>query len=97
MLGSPGSKPWTTSKLPCWSARWRFARTPTGTPEARPARHRHGRADRDHVGVLAARERSPAGDQVRRAGGRSQHGDRVAERSQLLRDPGDVLVDIVRL
>ncbi len=65
--------------------------------EARPARHRHGRADRDHVGVLAARERTPAGDQVRRAGGGGQHGDRVAERSQLLGDPGDVLVDIVRL
>ena len=65
--------------------------------EARPARHRQGRADRDHVGVLAARERSPAGDQVRRAGGRSEHGDRVPERSQLLRDPGDVLVDVVRL
>ena len=65
--------------------------------EARPAGHGHCRADCDHVGLLAARERSPAGDQVRRAGGRSEHRDRVAERSQLLGDPGDVLVDIVRL
>src|SRR5207248_6955064 len=31
-LGSPGSKPWTTSKRPSASASERFARAPTGTP-----------------------------------------------------------------
>src|SRR5436305_4852954 len=31
-LGSPGSKPWTTSNRPSASAIERFARTPTGTP-----------------------------------------------------------------
>ena len=36
--------------------------------QRRPARHRHRRTDRDHVGALAARERSSAGDQVCRAG-----------------------------
>jgi hypothetical protein len=65
--------------------------------EARPAGHGHGCADRDHVGVLAACERSPSREQVRRAGGRSEHRDRVPECSQLLRDPGDMLVDIVWL
>ena len=37
------------------------------------------------------------GDQVGRAPGRGQDRDGVAERAQLLRYPGDVLVDIVRL
>jgi hypothetical protein len=36
-------------------------------------------------------------DQVCGVPGRGQDGDRVAERAQLSCDPGDVLVDIVRL
>ena len=42
-------------------------------------------------------ERAAAGEQVGRAARRSEHGDRVPERPQLPRDPGDVLVDVVRL
>jgi hypothetical protein len=36
-------------------------------------------------------------DQVRRVPGGGQDGDGMAERAQRFRDPGDVLVDIVRL
>ena len=68
-----------------------------GDAQRRSARDGHGCADGDHVGGLAPRQCAPAGDQVRRAGGGSEHGDRVAERSQLLRDPSDMLVDVMRL
>ena len=68
-----------------------------GDAQRRTARDGHGRADGDHVGGLAPSQRAPAGDQVRRARRRGEHGDRMAECSQLLRDPSDMLVDIVRL
>ena len=97
MLGRPGSKPWTTSKLPLLQREVQVRAHADRDAEARAAGDGHGRADRNHVGVLAARERTMPGDQVRRAPGGGQDGDRVAERAQLLRDPGDVLVDIVRL
>ena len=95
MLGSPGSKPWTTSKRPCWSARRRFARTPTGTPRLERRGHGHGRPDRDRVGAVAACERATSGREVGRPARRSEHGDRVPQRAQLLRDAGDMLVDVV--
>ena len=95
MLGSPGSKPWTTSKLPCSSASRRFARTPTGTP--RLERREIGTAVPIAivVGAVAARQRAAAGGEIGRPSGRGEHGDRVAQRAQLLRDAGDMLVDVV--
>ena len=66
MLGSPGSKPWTTSK-PALLEREAQVRADTdGDAEARAARHGNGGADRDRVGALAARERATPRRQVGR-------------------------------
>ena len=64
----------------------------------RAARDRDGRPDGDHV----ARRRvpvddAPAGEQVGGARRGREHGHRVPERAQSGRDPGDVLVHVVRL
>ena len=65
-----------------------------GWTGATRARLRRSRSRRRRSPRASARR--PA-DQVGRRAGRSEHGDRVPERAQLLRDPGDVLVDVVRL
>ena len=65
--------------------------------EARAPGDRHRRPDRDHLRSLAAVQGAAAGEQVGRAARRREHGDRVPERPQLPRDPGHVLVDVVRL
>ena len=97
MLGSPGSKPWTTSKPPCWSARCRFARTPTGTP----------RLDRRDTGTAApiaitsaSSPRASARRPAIRSAVRAEGASTVTEWPSALSsfgDPGDVLVDVVRL
>ena len=65
--------------------------------EARAARHRHGGAEGDQLGIGAACKRAPAGGEVAGAVRRRQHGDGVTARTQLACQPGDVLVDVVRL
>ena len=92
----PGSKPCTTSYSPRASASERLARTPTGTPIR--LRRETGTAGPSAISSCAAavEQRAAAGDQVGRARRRREHGDVVAEAAQLLRDPGHVLVDVVR-
>ncbi len=68
-----------------------------GDAELRPARHRHRRAHGEHVGLLAAQQRAPPGQQVGRPGGRRDHRHLVAARPQGTRDACDVVVHVVRL
>ena len=68
-----------------------------GHAEARAARDRDGRTDRDHLGGFAAGERAVPCDEVGGPARRREHRDGVPEPAQLLRDPRDVLVDVVRL
>ena len=97
MLGRPGLEAVDDVEAPLLEREVEVRAHADGNAERRAARDGHGRADGDHVCCLAARQRSPAGDQVRRAGGRSEHGDRVTERPQLAGDPAHMLVDVVRL
>ena len=97
MLGRPGSKPCTTSKRPCSSASWTLiSANAHRNAEARPARDRDGSADRD-PDPPARRARAARWPATRSAFRLEQDGDRVAERAELLGDPGDVLVRVVRL
>ena len=63
--------------------------------EAGATRDGNGGADRDRLGGVAARERATPCREVGRPPRRREHGDRVPQRAQLLRDPGDMLVDVV--
>ena len=96
-LGRPGSKPCTTSKRPAASATARFARTPTGTPMR--LRREIGTAgpSATNSAVEPGRERAAAGGEVAGAVRRREHGRPVAARAELPREPGDVLVHVVRL
>ena len=67
-----------------------------GHADARAARDREGRPERDQLGVAAVEERGAAGAEVGRPGRRRQHRDVVAEPSELRGRAGDVLVDVVR-
>ena len=68
-----------------------------GHAQARASRHGHRRTDRDHLGVGAAAERAAAREQVGPAARGRQHGHRVTEAAERLRDASDVLVHVVRL
>ena len=70
---------------------------PDWDAEAGAAGDRNARADRDDVRRHAAVERAPAGEEVGCPARGCQDRDRVAERTQLPRDSGDVLVHLVRL
>ena len=98
-LGSPGSKPWTTSNRPRASASERLARTPTGTPIRlrREIRTAGPMAISSGELVEGAEQRAPAGGEIAGAVRRSEDGDRVAASPQLAREPVHVLVHVVRL
>ncbi len=84
-LGSPGSKPWTTSKSPRASARRRFARTATGTPRCVRRESGIDGPTAMTVGVVAALQGPPPGQEIARARRRSQDGHLVAAPAQRFR------------
>ena len=86
-LGSPGSKPCTTSKPPAASATARFARTPTGTPmRLRREIGTAGPSATTSASRPSASARRPAA-RSRGAVRRREHGDAVAARAQLPASP----------
>ena len=69
-----------------------------GDAHPAPPRDRDGRPERDELGVLEpAHERAATRGELAGAVGRRQHGDPVAARAELTREPVDVLVHVVRL
>ena len=65
--------------------------------DAAAPRDRHGRPERDDLGLEPVEERAPARRQLFRPVRGREDRDGVPKRTQLLRDTGHMLVDVVRL